>query len=81
MTVAVRNRTLSDAERRAGALVPPEWFGPTPVAGGRFRTVGGGPAGPVLVPGAGASAPVAAPGTPQVLRYGALEIPCREGVA
>jgi len=61
MLVAVRNRTLSDAERRTGA--PPTRGGSAPPRGGgeRYRTVGGGPAGPVPVPGAAASAPAAAP--------------------
>ena len=48
MTVAVRNRILSDAERRTGALVVPEWFGPTPERGravshGRRGTGSSGP--------------------------------------
>jgi hypothetical protein len=61
MLVAVRHRTLSDAERRTGTLTTRGGSAPSRVVGERCRTVGGGPASPVPVPGAATSAPAAAP--------------------
>jgi len=61
MLVAVRKRTLSDAERRTGAPLTRGGSAPPRGAGERFRAAMGDRPWPVLVPGAATSAPAAAP--------------------